>query len=213
MRSHVTYVTKYSKSGNDFVSIPQAVWDHMWRNTYCWNIWRYLVSIPQAVWDHMWPPSQESGGAAGGAVSIPQAVWDHMWPAILIVPYMGFTSSSFNTASGMRSHVTPEVQWKHSSAFSVSIPQAVWDHMWPWHYAACELIYGRFNTASGMRSHVTISKNVIQSPKHSFNTASGMRSHVTCWFGYRTWSFGCFNTASGMRSHVTRVKRLEEGVK
>ena len=119
MRSHVTYVTKYSKSGNDFVSIPQAVWDHMWRNTYCWNIWRYLVSIPQAVWDHMWPPSQESGGAAGGAVSIPQAVWDHMWPAILIVTYMGFTSSSFNTASGMRSHVTMALcrMWAHLWAF------------------------------------------------------------------------------------------------
>ena len=37
------------------VSIPQAVWDHMW-HYHTARIWRMLVevSIPQAVWDHMW---------------------------------------------------------------------------------------------------------------------------------------------------------------
>ena len=63
---------------------------------------------------------------------------------------------SFNTASGMRSHVTIAVL-PFSSTTSSS-----------------------FNTASGMRSHVT-SLAILGSINsfRGFNTASGMRSHVT----------------------------------
>ena len=158
------------------------------------------VSIPQAVWDHMWPLDGYGYGANFEAfqyrkryeitcdvttslvrstyvrfqyrkryeitcdcfvrdrsrlrfhVSIPQAVWDHMWrcDSILIITNI----RSFNTASGMRSHVTTlghsmpmtfsvfqyrkryEItcdslmdQWEEK-ILEVSIPQAVWDHMW-----------------------------------------------------------------------------------
>ena len=61
----------------------------------------------------------------------------------------------FNTASGMRSHVTPYKKYNDSKATS-------------------------FNTASGMRSHVTYDSHaVFVWCFRRFNTASGMRSHVT----------------------------------
>ena len=135
-------------------------------------------------------------------VSIPQAVWDHMWlqkilhmatPARVfqyrkryeitcdkaITKAKGQLNTSFNTASGMRSHVTWIFGTLPRNIFSfqyrkryeitcdytlivlpfhrsrVSIPQAVWDHMW----LSFEIVAGEFlfcfNTASGMRSHVT----------------------------------------------------------
>ena len=64
----------------------------------------------------------------------------------------------FNTASGMRSHVTSvEFIWQRSQA--------------------------SFNTASGMRSHVTAIGIVVGvAIGAGFNTASGMRSHVTSTF-------------------------------
>ena len=60
----------------------------------------------------------------------------------------------FNTASGMRSHVTMKRL----------------RHLLP---IRC------FNTASGMRSHVTPESQFGLPKERSFNTASGMRSHVT----------------------------------
>ena len=62
----------------------------------------------------------------------------------------------FNTASGMRSHVTESL-----SALEAITPIS-------------------FNTASGMRSHVTgTSSFQYLVLDYGFNTASGMRSHVT----------------------------------
>ena len=86
----------------------------------------------------------------------------------------------FNTASGMRSHVT----WKLHSYRNAA---------------------GSFNTASGMRSHVTRIGNDGQDRRRiGFNTASGMRSHVTHTPDKREIQIlTSFNTASGMRSHVT----------
>ena len=60
----------------------------------------------------------------------------------------------FNTASGMRSHVT--------NLLTISKMRCT-----------------RFNTASGMRSHVTDSIELYTNAQDGFNTASGMRSHVT----------------------------------
>ena len=113
------------------------------------------------------------------------------------------TKGCFNTASGMRSHVTSH----------------------PLHVPAGLI---GFNTASGMRSHVTRKFNdkrslgkAFQYRKRyevtcdystiygdgrflwGFNTASGMRSHVTAYEFLRKTVSHCFNTASGMRSHVT----------
>ena len=114
--------------------------------------------------------------------------------------------SSFNTASGMRSHVTSRYLFER-------IEKA-----------------GSFNTASGMRSHVTRKENddhealewfqyrkryevtcdlLLSVYKicywYRFNTASGMRSHVTSTkFSARSRVKTSFNTASGMRSHVTK---------
>ena len=61
------------------VSIPQAVWDHMWREDYQPSEQFLEVSIPQAVWDHMWLQYKRLHDGRD-KVSIPQAVWDHMWP-------------------------------------------------------------------------------------------------------------------------------------
>ena len=137
------------------------------------------------------------------AVSIPQAVWDHMW--LQQVGSNGGDMSSFNTASGMRSHVTTmlvsdsdtngtrfqyrkryeitcDVQ-RHRGVvrgLCVSIPQAVWDHMWPMFSTLPRRRLSGFNTASGMRSHVTSrAKASTDDVCSRFNTASGMRSHVT----------------------------------
>ena len=139
-----------------------------------------LVSIPQAVWGHMWLASTNSYIYVSCPVSIPQAVWGHMW----LWAERGSNSgwSSFNTASGMRSHVTStaedrskwifmfqyrkryevtcdlssstKLSWSIASMgfqyrkryevtcdltlytkhgmdlILVSIPQAVWGHMW-----------------------------------------------------------------------------------
>ena len=63
--------------------------------------------------------------------------------------------SGFNTASGMRSHVT-----------GVAMD-------------GCDVRLPRFNTASGMRSHVTWKLEHQTTVLYRFNTASGMRSHVT----------------------------------
>ena len=145
-----------------------------------------------------------------------------------------FILTSFNTASGMRSHVT---WWSKCFVLFwlyVSIPQAVWDHMWHRRFGGQRHKSLCFNTASGMRSHVTAFPSVETLLVIArFNTASGMRSHVT-WctrgqplhrhvFQYRkryeitcdqiersnnNGRFFCFNTASGMRSHVTTVSIL-----
>ena len=86
---------------------------------------------------------------------------------------------SFNTASGMRSHVTGRSILSQLRAM-------------------------RFNTASGMRSHVTRRPRSVERMTGCFNTASGMRSHVTQELQSDTGEIITgFNTASGMRSHVT----------
>ena len=127
-------------------------------------------------------------------------------------PTLRTSPKSFNTASGMRSHVT-RIGNDGQDRRRIG-----------------------FNTASGMRSHVTHTpdKREIQILT-SFNTASGMRSHVTYRariveqsseaFQYRkryeitcdltgeyeqTPSFFGFNTASGMRSHVTAVRKEQQ---
>ena len=67
------------------------------------------VSIPQAVWGHMWLTTSIADNKVFD-VSIPQAVWGHMWH--LSRPSDDYLSSCFNTASGMRSHVTLEYMQK-----------------------------------------------------------------------------------------------------
>ena len=95
------------------------------------------------------------------------------------IPLVGPGITGFNTASGMRSHVTQSILWRR--------------------YTICS-----FNTASGMRSHVTFRHGIDGLRRRRFNTASGMRSHVTCKVGAHQRTEGrSFNTASGMRSHVT----------
>ena len=116
-----------------------------------------------------------------------------------------FLVLGFNTASGMRSHVTkkPKNILADSSPFQyrkryeitcdhgmvsqqtcrcvVSIPQAVWDHMWlssPFNRIELTLFQYR------KRYEITCDINVrMESSSHSsFNTASGMRSHVTGYY-------------------------------
>ena len=86
---------------------------------------------------------------------------------------------SFNTASGMRSHVTYFigtlipcfVGFQYRKRYEVTCGG---------HATTTLRIHGRgFNTASGMRSHVTAKETLGSGVDASFNTASGMRSHVT----------------------------------
>ena len=95
-------------------------------------------------------------------------------------PYGGLRG--FNTASGMRSHVTFNTVKRRTESWS-------------------------FNTASGMRSHVTIVFWRRPAVADScFNTASGMRSHVTLCLGGRrnrrlkSW-FWKTSSKPNMRSH------------
>ena len=91
----------------------------------------------------------------------------------------GSLRSSFNTASGMRSHVTEQAKVLKACA-------------------------NRFQYRK--RYEVTCEKSPPKrrrSPSRSFNTASGMRSHVTTRLVYLAIPLISFNTASGMRSHVT----------
>ena len=110
------------------VSIPQAVWGHMWRNDEKPEVEDAVVSIPQAVWGHMWQAHLCCGSINGNVVSIPQAVWGHMW--LKKYGLKDTDLSGFNTASGMRSHVTSHRQCYGNLYWVVSIPQAVWGHMW-----------------------------------------------------------------------------------
>ena len=85
----------------------------------------------------------------------------------------------FNTASGMRSHVTRKFNDKRSLGKAFQYRKR--------YEVTCDYstIYGDgrflwgFNTASGMRSHVTAYEFLRKTVSHCFNTASGMRSHVT----------------------------------
>ena len=86
-------------------------------------------------------------------VSIPQAVWGHMWHWKDVIKMA--EQKSFNTASGMRSHVTKLKGDEEMSKDKVSIPQAVWGHMWRRRRMSASSRISSFNTASGMRSHVT----------------------------------------------------------
>ena len=98
---------------------------------------------------------------------------------------------SFNTASGMRSHVTSlslatrtaSRLFQYRKRYEITCDQIVKE--------AEKVFLAGFNTASGMRSHVTNRANdIARDITEGFNTASGMRSHVTpdvevCWrFGY-----------------------------
>ena len=91
----------------------------------------------------------------------------------------GFGQPGFNTASGMRSHVTTEV-------FTITAASI------------------GFNTASGMRSHVT--KRLWSKQGLWITFQYRKRYEVTCdpmKVSPVRSLMGSFNTASGMRSHVT----------
>ena len=103
MRSHVTPVAESTGTAPRDVSIPQAVWGHMWLAILCTFPQAWLVSIPQAVWGHMWRENLMTREAL---------------------------VRRFNTASGMRSHVTILPFMEMGDSCGVSIPQAVWGHMW-----------------------------------------------------------------------------------
>ena len=134
----------------------------------------------------------------------------------------------FNTASGMRSHVTkppssPGVEiavFQYRKRYEVTC-----DLRW----SGCSFHRWRsFNTASGMRSHVTWMARMRENGRNTFQYRK--RYEVTCDetistetasrllpFQYRKryevtcdmqrcmaeYSTSSFNTASGMRSHVT----------
>ena len=89
-------------------------------------------------------------------------------------------AKGFNTASGMRSHVTMAPlrhrvlakEFQYRKRYEITC-----DRCCSW---CGRLLCLRFNTASGMRSHVTDETEITaEVGKGSFNTASGMRSHVT----------------------------------
>ena len=94
----------------------------------------------------------------------------------------------FNTASGMRSHVTQTVYYEHGGNAS-------------------------FNTASGMRSHVTAElpeEVVLEFLKFQYRK----RYEITCDIApgaCRGRLEASFNTASGMRSHVTSGTPYQKG--
>ena len=85
----------------------------------------------------------------------------------------------FNTASGMRSHVTCKTR-KDTLLFS------------KFQYRKRYEITCDFQEMKRINDEIS-----------SFNTASGMRSHVTCLPMHHHEMGIRFNTASGMRSHVT----------
>ena len=184
------------------VSIPQAVWDHMWHN-FTWEYRNYwCVSIPQAVWDHMW----------------------RCRTTPLFVPL----KSGFNTASGMRSHVTcrsasrspANTTFQYRKRYEitcdsivpplpndisqVSIPQAVWDHMWllltlSTRYLSLSFQYRkRYEITCDYRlGWIVAGDSWFQYRKRYEITCDEISSHSY------TQSLISFNTASGMRSHVT----------
>ena len=94
---------------------------------------------------------------------------------VLYVPFI----PCFNTASGMRSHVTSMETIIRSGTTKFQYRKR--------YEVTCDYyrlyLLGKnsmcFNTASGMRSHVTFKRDTLNSSLLCFNTASGMRSHVT----------------------------------
>ena len=104
MRSHVTRKCKANLQALGSFNTASGMRSHVTRRCSLHQHRSRLVSIPQAVWDHMWRFPRLCWGI-GSRVSIPQAVWDHMW---LVQDISGdyVEVSGFNTASGMRSHVT-----------------------------------------------------------------------------------------------------------
>ena len=109
----------------------------------------------------------------------------------------------FNTASGMRSHVTKfhfvrhrtMLKFQYRKRYEITCDYNSGNEECPaieFQYrkryeitcdgsrAVCSAVQpGSFNTASGMRSHVTQHVLLLQVLPGRFNTASGMRSHVT----------------------------------
>ena len=135
------------------VSIPQAVWDHMWRIPLLACISANCVSIPQAVWDHMWRRESYPTYQKNEQVSIPQAVWDHMWLLKFYLAKDWYMKVSIPQA--VWDHMWHRDKVRLQRDRRVSIPQAVWDHMWRRSPRGVLRMQGCFNTASGMRSHVT----------------------------------------------------------
>ena len=137
-----------------------------------------FVSIPQAVWGHMWLIRNHSIYIFAMEFQYRkryEVTCDFRFDVNVEVPPTGF-----NTASGMRSHVTGRIKVQIPSITGeVSIPQAVWGHMW----LICNgtiswFEFSGFNTASGMRSHVTDIPSPQPEDSRSFQYRK--RYEVTC---------------------------------
>ena len=120
----------------------------------------------------------------------------------------------FNTASGMRSHVT-------GRRFASSVPAGMFQYRKRYEITCDHASDMReitqlagFNTTSGMRSHVTKGLGTISPDIFWFQYRK--RYEITCdkerWRYYEQ-SYEGFNTASGMRSHVTRVDEIGNRLK
>ena len=124
--------------------------------------------------------------------------------------HYGGQGGCFNTASGMRSHVTwvlirrrlSKKRFQYRKRYEITCDAELEDGMeitLKFQYRKRYEITCDFPPPceQGIRSR-------------GFNTASGMRSHVTCRALVDMQSFIGFNTASGMRSHVTRLSPLDD---
>ena len=79
MRSHVTSRHAYYANLSPEVSIPQAVWDHMWHEDRYRSCHRSCKFQYRKRYEITCDTSFQEEGAINISVSIPQAVWDHMW--------------------------------------------------------------------------------------------------------------------------------------
>ena len=105
MRSHVTKQWSCIRANRRSFNTASGMRSHVTGEWSPFDTWILYVSIPQAVWDHMWRLKTIINKTGRAKVSIPQAVWDHMW-LLRCLPFPTWYTLSFNTASGMRSHVT-----------------------------------------------------------------------------------------------------------
>ena len=208
------------------VSIPQAVWGHMWRS--CETSFEVMMTFQyRKRYEVTCDPLSDCQASRSSLVSIPQAVWGHMWPEESLI--LHHILPRFNTASGMRSHVTmtarmmrftsrvvsiPQAVWGHMWLAStnsyiyvscpVSIPQAVWGHMWLWAERGSNSGWSSFNTASGMRSHVT--STAEDRSKWIFMFQYRKRYEVTCDLSSSTklsWSIASMGFQYRKRYEVT----------
>ena len=113
--------------------MPQAVWGHMWQVKNALTPPRPNMFQYRKRYEVTCDPKTKSHASSAPLVSIPQAVWGHMW--LILRPEAWVWTFTFQYRK--RYEVTCDLIllcFETRRSFMdvyVSIPQAVWGHMWP----------------------------------------------------------------------------------